>query len=151
MIREYLFGVSVPWLGEECRVGQESPFRDFACIGNLCILIFVAFREDLDALILACLASGPAHGYELSKRIRALSDDVLSVAEGKLYPALHSLENGGDIAAEWVGQGNKPPRKVYELTTQGHTTLREKQTQWRSFSQGIESILNSTPKAVETK
>ena len=101
----------------------------------------MAFREDLDALILSCLATGPAHGYELSKRIRTLSEEALSVAEGKLYPALHALENEGDIASEWVAQGNKPPRKVYELTPQGNETLKQKHEQWRVFSRGIEAIL----------
>ncbi len=101
----------------------------------------MAFREDLDTLILSCLVTGPAHGYELSKRIRTLSAEVLSVAEGKLYPALHGLEQAGDVSAEWVPQGTKPPRKVYELTGQGRTTLTRKQSEWRTFSQSIEAVL----------
>ena len=101
----------------------------------------MGFREDLPAIILSCLSTGPAHGYELSKRIRMLSGDVLSVAEGKLYPALHALEDDGDISSLWVPQGNKPPRKVYELTTQGRKTLRSKQEEWESFSKGVSAVL----------
>ena len=101
----------------------------------------MAFREDLEALILSCLSTGPAHGYELSKRIRALSDEVLSVAEGKLYPALHSLEGEGCISAVWVPQGNKPPRKVYELTEQGKGVLRAKKAEWSTFAKGVGSVM----------
>jgi transcriptional regulator len=109
----------------------------------------VAFREDLETLILSCLSTGPAHGYELSKRIRTLSEDVLSVAEGKLYPALHGLEQAGDISAEWVPQGTKPPRKVYELTAQGRMTLTRKQAEWRTFASSIEAVLQ--PKNLVTR
>jgi len=103
----------------------------------------MAFREDLEALILSCLSSGPAHGYELSKRIHGLSQEVLSVAEGKLYPALHTLEAEGDISAEWVPQGNRPPRKVYRLTEHGQVTLQRKQAEWQAFSRGVGSILQN--------
>jgi PadR family transcriptional regulator PadR len=101
----------------------------------------MAFREDLATLVLSCLSPGPAHGYELCKRIRALSEEVLAVAEGKLYPALHSLEQDGDISAIWVPQGNKPPRKVYELTEQGRKTLRLKQAEWATFSKAVDSVV----------
>jgi PadR family transcriptional regulator PadR len=103
----------------------------------------MAFREDLEALILSCLSTGPAHGYELSKRIRMLSQEALSVAEGKLYPALHALEAEGDITAEWIPQGNKPPRKVYELTDDGRKTLQRKQSEWQAFARGVGSVLQN--------
>jgi len=103
----------------------------------------MAFREDLEALVLSCLSTGPAHGYELSKRIRTLSKEVLSVAEGKLYPVLHTLEAEGDISAEWVPQGNKPPRKVYALTEHGRETLRRKRAEWQAFAIGVGSVLQN--------
>ena len=103
----------------------------------------MSFREDLGALVLSCLVSGPAHGYEISKRIRNISDDALSVAEGKLYPALHALENDGDIVAEWIQQGNRPPRKVYELTERGRATLAQKRREWQSFQTGINAVLKA--------
>src|SRR5471030_1295562 len=103
----------------------------------------MAFREDLVALILSCLSTGPAHGYELSKRIRLLSQEALLVVVGKLYPALHAMEAEGDISAEWVPQGNKPLRKVYELTEDGRKTLQRKQTEWQAFSRGVGSVLQS--------
>lgn len=103
----------------------------------------MAFREDLSALVLSCLATGPAHGYELSRRIRVLSAEALSVAEGKLYPTLHSLEADGDITAVWVPQGNRPPRKVYELTEEGRKTLQRKQSEWQTFAKGVGSVLQN--------
>ncbi len=109
----------------------------------------MGFREDLEALVLSCLSTGPAHGYELSKRIRVLSDEVLSVAEGKLYPTLHSLEADGDISAEWVPQGNKPPRKVYELTESGRKTLQRKQSEWHAFTRGVGSVLQNGVKEMK--
>jgi PadR family transcriptional regulator PadR len=105
----------------------------------------MTFKEDLEAVVLSCLLPGPAHGYELSKRIRAMSEDVLSVAEGKLYPALHRLEEYGDVSAVWMPQGNKPPRKVYELTETGHKTLGRKQAEWKKFASGISSLMAHTP------
>jgi DNA-binding PadR family transcriptional regulator len=99
------------------------------------------FREDLDAIILSCLAAGPAHGYEISKRIRARSQEVLIVAEGKLYPALHSLEDSGEITATWVPQATRPPRKVYELTEAGWGTLERKQSEWSTFAKGVAAVM----------
>ena len=109
------------------------------------------FKEDIDALILGCLISGPAHGYEISKRIRNLSQEVLSVAEGKLYPALHSLEQSGDITADWVPQGNKPPRKVYDLTPQGRQTLETKRSQWQAFASGVGTVLTGVNGPLNSK
>ncbi len=102
------------------------------------------FKEDIDALILGCLISGPAHGYEISKRIRQLSNEVLTVAEGKLYPALHLLEAAEDITASWIPQGNRPPRKVYEITEQGKMSLESKRRQWRSFVEGVGTVIGGT-------
>lgn len=99
------------------------------------------FKEDIDALILGCLHAGPAHGYEISKRIRQLSAEVLDAAEGKLYPALHKLEGIGEISATWAPQGNKPPRKVYEITEEGKRSLEKKRCEWTAFAAGVETVL----------
>ena len=73
----------------------------------------MAFKGDLEALILAVLADHALHGYEISKRIRSQSQEVLKYGEGQLYPALHKLEESGFIEAEWMLQDGKPDRKVY--------------------------------------
>jgi transcriptional regulator len=70
----------------------------------------------LDLLILKTLVREPMHGWAIAKRIQALSDEVLSVQQGSLYPALHRLENQGWIAAEWKSSEHGRDAKVYELT-----------------------------------
>lgn len=102
----------------------------------------MAFREDLDTLVLAVLALGPMHGYEISRRIRELSDKVFSAGEGKLYPCLHKLEQEGFIQSEWIPQENRPARKVYALTEKGSSVMAEKRQAWDRFSQGVSAILN---------
>src|SRR5689334_1049218 len=102
----------------------------------------MSFREDLDALVLAVLQQGPMHGYEISRRIRALSDEVLSAGEGKLYPCLHKLEDDGFIEAEWVEQENRPSRKVYSLTDKGSAALAKKRKAWQEFAAGVNAVLH---------
>ena len=106
----------------------------------------MSFREDLDALVLAVLQQGPMHGYEISRRIRELSDKVLSAGEGKLYPCLHKLEDDGFIQAEWVPQENRPARKVYSLTDKGSAALVKKRKAWEEFAAGVNAVLHP-PKA----
>lgn len=105
----------------------------------------MAFREDLDTLVLAVLQQGPMHGYEISRRIRELSEKVLSAGEGKLYPCLHKLEQDGFIKAEWIPQENRPARKVYCLTDKGSGAAVEKRKAWEQFAAGVSAIL-SLPK-----
>jgi len=102
----------------------------------------MTFREDLDALVLAVLQSGPMHGYEISRRIRELSDKVLSAGEGKLYPCLHKLEADGFLQAEWIPQENRPARKVYSLTDKGTGALAKKRIAWEEFAAGVNAILH---------
>ena len=66
----------------------------------------------LDLLILKSLAREPLHGWGIAKRIQSLSDEVLFVQQGSLYPALHRLEQQGWIAAEWKNTETRPQRKV---------------------------------------
>jgi len=101
----------------------------------------LAFKGDLEALILGVLQAGELHGYEISKRIRELSDTALAVGEGQLYPALHRLERDGMVAATWVPQEGKPPRKVYRLTDDGNGELARHQREWSKFAEGVAAIL----------
>jgi DNA-binding PadR family transcriptional regulator len=101
----------------------------------------MAFREDLDALVLAVLQRGPTHGYEISRRIRELSEKVLSAGEGKLYPCLHKLEQDGYIQSEWVPQESRPARKVYCLTDKGSAAMVEKRRKWEEFVAGVSAVL----------
>jgi PadR family transcriptional regulator PadR len=90
-------------------------------------------RGQLDALILAALAHGPAHGYAVITRLRELSDGAFDLPEGTIYPALHRLEKGGSIgSAEAQVQGRR--RRVYSLTPVGEAVLDERRHEWRRFS-----------------
>lgn len=102
----------------------------------------MAFKSDLDALILAVLSDRDLHGYEISKSIKQKSSDVLKFGEGQLYPALHKLESEGLIQASWVPQEGKPDRKVYSITSSGLTALNGHVSAWKRFSEGVASILS---------
>lgn len=74
-------------------------------------------------LILKTLAHGPLHGYGIAKRIKELSDDVLHVEEGSLYPALQRMLIKGWVTAEWTTAGPKRRTRVYSLTPSGTSQL----------------------------
>jgi len=94
-------------------------------------------------LVLGALDTGPAHGYEIARRIRIVSEEALAVGEGQLYPALHALERDGCIAAEWVVQEGKPNRKVYRLTERGRAVLLKKRKEWLQFAHGVAAVLKT--------
>jgi transcriptional regulator len=94
-----------------------------------------AVRSDLlqgtlDMLILKTLALGPRHGWGISQRIQQVSDDVLQVNQGSLYPALHRLELQGWIAADWGLSDNNRQAKFYHLTRAGPRQLQTEAAQW---------------------
>jgi len=74
-------------------------------------------------LVLKTLSQGPSHGYAIAKRIAELSDDVLQVEEGSLYPALQRMLMKGWVTAEWVQAGPKRRARVYRLTPAGRKQL----------------------------
>jgi DNA-binding PadR family transcriptional regulator len=103
----------------------------------------VAFKSDLEALILGVLQGSALHGYEIAKRIKARGGETLAVGEGRLYPALHKLESEGKVAGKWEPREGKPPRRIYELTEAGHKELAAQQAAWKKFTSGVGSILMS--------
>ena len=111
--------------------------------------IHMAFKSDLEALILGVLDGGDLHGYEIAKRIRRLSDKALDVGEGQLYPALHTLEHEKLVTATWVPQDGKPPRKVYQITEGGRSVLTGKRNEWKKFAEGVAAVLNPNAPVLE--
>lgn len=97
----------------------------------------------LDALILRTLATGPQHGWAVAQRIRQLSDEVLQVQQGSLYPALHRLERGAWIAASWGTSENNRRAKFYRLTPAGRRRLEDETEQWRSLSAAVSRVLGT--------
>jgi len=98
----------------------------------------------LDLLILKTLRLGQLHGWGISKRVRLLSDDVLQINQGSLYPALYRLEERGLIEAEWGISPEGRKAKFYRLTEAGRTHLTEERASWRAFSGAVEAVLRAT-------
>ena len=96
----------------------------------------------LDLLILKAVGLGPQHGWAIAHRIRALSDDVLTVQQGSLYPALHRLERRGWIKASWGASDNNRKAKFYELTKAGRKALDEQTEAWRSLTSAVDLLLD---------
>ena len=95
----------------------------------------------LDLLILKVVALGPVHGYGISQRIRQISDSVLQVQQGSLYPALHRLEKRGWLAADWGESDNGRQAKFYKLSAKGKKQLAEEQQTWDRLSRAVGLIL----------
>ena len=98
----------------------------------------------LDVLILKTLSTGQMHGWGISQRIQQLSQDVLQVNQGSLYPALYRLENQGWIKAEWGTSENNRRAKFYELTRAGRRQLTEETESWERFSAAVARVLTTT-------
>ena len=97
-------------------------------------------RGHLEALVLAVIADGPAHGYGVIGRLRDRSDGAFDLAEGTVYPALHRLEAEGRITAEWREvQGRR--RKIYSVTKTGSDELSFQRVRWTEFSASVTRVL----------
>src|SRR3974377_1220502 len=97
----------------------------------------------LDVLVLKTLALQPMHGWGIAQRIRQVSNEVLQVNQGALYPALHRLEQQGWIGAELGKSENKRRAKYYSLTADGTRYLRREQAQWDRLSLAISLVLET--------
>jgi PadR family transcriptional regulator PadR len=98
----------------------------------------------LDLLILRSLLAMPQHGWGISKRIRQLSDEVLQVNQGSLYPALYRLQDRGWITSEWGVSEEGRRVRVYTLTPLGRKQVVTEQAEWRRFANAIEQVLEGT-------
>lgn len=95
----------------------------------------------LDLLILHALRRGPLHGYAIAQTIHLLSDEVLKVEEGSLYPALYRLELDGAISARWGVSENNRKAKYYEITPRGLQALEAEQQTWDRLSGAVARVL----------
>jgi transcriptional regulator len=96
----------------------------------------------LDLLILHALQRGPMHGYAVAQTIHLLSDEVLTVEEGSLYPALYRLEVDCAISAEWGVSENNRKAKYYKITARGRKALAEQQRTWSRLSSAVQQVLS---------
>jgi PadR family transcriptional regulator, regulatory protein PadR len=97
----------------------------------------------LDLLILQTIVREPLHGWGISKRIQVLSGDVLAVAQGSLYPALHRLEHQGWIRAEWKDSDLGRSAKFYSLTREGGKQLVRELESWDRLSSAVRLLIES--------
>jgi transcriptional regulator len=95
----------------------------------------------LDLLILKTLQAGPMHGYGIASRIEQISEELLRVEEGSLYPALHRIQQTGWIRAQWKRSENGRPAKFYRLTAAGEKQLQSEEERWRKLTRGVAKIL----------
>jgi PadR family transcriptional regulator PadR len=97
----------------------------------------------LDLLILKTLELEPMHGWGISQRIQQISDSVLQVNQGSLYPALHRLEEQGWITATWKASENNRQAKYYALTRRGRNQLAAERENWLRLSAAVGRIVGT--------
>jgi PadR family transcriptional regulator, regulatory protein PadR len=95
----------------------------------------------LDLLILTTISLEAKHGWAIAKRIQQVSDDVLQVTQGALYPALHRLEQRGWIRSEWRTAESGREAKFYTLTKAGRTQLEKEVAQWERLSNAVSLVV----------
>ena len=95
----------------------------------------------LDLLVLRTLQGAPMHGWDIAQRIQQLSEDVLQVNQGSLYPALHRLEAQDLISAEWGESENNRRAKFYKLTAAGRKRLAAEAREWERFTWAVGRVL----------
>jgi PadR family transcriptional regulator PadR len=100
-----------------------------------------ALQGTLDLLVLKTLSRGPQHGYGIATHIEAISDDVLRVEEGSLYPALHRMEQACWIASEWHITENNRRARLYRMTRAGEKHLGEEQEKWDRLGKAVGKVL----------
>ena len=97
----------------------------------------------VDLLILKTIALEPLHGWAIAQRIKQLSNDVLQLQQGSLYPALQRLERDGWITAEWGVSENNRRARFYRLTRAGRKQLEREQAGWERLSAAITLLLRT--------
>jgi len=95
----------------------------------------------LDLLVLHALQRGAMHGYAIAQTIHLLSDNVLTVEEGSLYPALYRLELDGAISAKWGLSENNRKAKYYEITSRGRSLVAQQEATWTRLSGAVQRVL----------
>jgi PadR family transcriptional regulator, regulatory protein PadR len=97
----------------------------------------------LDLLILKTIALEPKHGWAIAKRIEQVSENVLQVTQGALYPALHRLEQQGWLKAEWRPTETGREAKFYSLTRAGRAQLERELEQWERLSSAVALVIRT--------
>ncbi len=99
------------------------------------------FPGTLDMMVLKTLTRGTLHGYAIAQRLRQLSEDVLQVEEGSLYPALQRLELNGWVEGEWGQSANNRRARFYKLTAEGRKALASETARYRQMTGAIARVM----------
>ena len=105
-------------------------------------------KGTLDMMVLKILAEEPQHGYGITRRLQALTEDALQVDEGSMYPALYRMQKRGLIDAEWFLTDNNRRAKVYSLTRAGREQLVKEAAYWERFSEAVGKVMALGPETV---
>ena len=101
-----------------------------------------SLQGSLDLLVLKILSRRPRlHGYAIMAAIQEISEDVLRVEEGSLYPALHRMEEADWIRAEWVTKDSGRRARIYELTATGRKQLAAEESRWQAVTSAVGRVL----------
>lgn len=98
----------------------------------------------LDLIVLQLLHGEPTNGYDLMLRIQAISNEVLNVNAGSLYPALYRLEQRGLLKAAWDRSESGRRTKVYSVTASGRRHLAEQRESWERFTGALSTMFRAT-------
>jgi PadR family transcriptional regulator PadR len=105
-------------------------------------------QGSLDVIVLKTLSWQPMHGFGIARWIQRVTDDVLQVEEGSLYPSLYRMENKGWVKAEWRITENNRRAKYYRLTAAGRKQLAASSTTWTTFAEAMAKIMTAVPQRV---
>ena len=99
----------------------------------------------LDLLVLKTLETrGPMHGYAITLHIESVSEEILGIEEGSLYPALHRMTQSGCLQSEWGVSENKRRARYYSITAEGRRQLDEEERSWSALTQAVDRVLQFT-------
>ena len=103
-----------------------------------------SLQGSLDLLVLKVLSRRPnLHGYAIMSVVQSMSDEVLRVEEGSLYPALHRMEEAGWIRAEWITKDTGRRARTYELTAAGRKQLASEESRWQAVTTAVNRVLRT--------
>jgi transcriptional regulator len=98
-------------------------------------------KGTLDMMVLRTLVCGDAHGHAIAKIIQRMSEDVLEIEEGSLYPALYRLEDRGWVSSYWGMSENNRKAKFYKLTAVGKKQLMHETSRWHQMARAIALVM----------
>ena len=120
---------------------KEFLTRDTSLPGAIVAKTPDSLQGSLELLILKTIDAGPNHGFGIVLHIQAVSEGLLRVEEGSLYPALHRLEKQGYLSAEWKQTDNRRRARYYRLTAAGRRRLTEAEVHWSALAKGVQKVL----------